>query len=648
MADHDTASIEFGANAPETKLIREVYAACSVDAARHGQIAPPLNPLATPIAGNPPLSADPIPVEDIFDKKHEATLFSVPKDDLDPLIVAAAKVNTSPHIFSERQMSGPRWDTPKQLEIAKMDRLGSKIDVAADDPRIAHLKVVETMWTGRAKIDDLGNITKDNARCVARGDLHSKHYAVTANQSTSPVVRTPSLNTIDAVSVLRRQHMAPFDVPGAYLQGNQRPAEQIVCRPPVGFRKYDERGVEILWLMLSPLYGQADSGAIWNRTWDEFATAAKPEGCSLERCPQEPCVYSKRIGDPDEDAPTDSYVTCPLYVDDGRLYYDPSNDAVAEAAEDRARLTKRFGIEFKAIDPKTDYFLGANRVSSDDRSSCVLKANTYIADMGKRFLPGIDALKSSEAFPSSWSYTPADETLVKAWESAMETRPKATEPLLKKYGSLYGAVLHASKFRPEILASLGLLGSCLTFPTEMLYYCLVRVLVYLLRTMHLGITYSAHAPKANVLRAYADSNWSERRSTTGFVIFLAGGAINCASRRQHCITMSSCEAELVALAELAIELIHVSAMTAHIGLSRSGPISVYTDNKGAHDLCHRFTSAQNSRHIDRKVFKMRELRGAGVVTVEHVPTDSNPADIFTKILSRQVFEKHRKTVLNSM
>ena len=63
-------------------------------------------------------------------------------------------------------------------------------------------------------------------------------------------------------------------------------------------------------------------------------------------------------------------------------------------------------------------------------------------------------------------------------------------------------------------------------------------------------------------------------------------------------------------------------------------------------MCHRYTSAQNSRHVDRKLFKMWELRGAGEVTVDYVPTDDNPADLFTKILSRQPFEKHRKTVLN--
>ena len=380
-------------------------------------------------------------------------------------------------------MCGPRWDTPKQLEIAKMDRLGAKIDVAADDPRIAHLKVVETMWTGREKINDDGTWVKDNARCVARGDLHRKHYSVTSNQTMSPVVRTPSLNAIDAVSALRQQHMCPFDVPGAYLQGDQRGDEQIVTRPPVGFRKFDERGVEIYWLMLNPLYGQADSGAIWNRTWNDFVT--EPDTCAYDRCPQEPCVYSKRLGDPHEDDPDDSYLTLPIYVDDGRIYYDPTDAACTEAQADRDRLTKRFGIEFKAIDPKSDYFLGANRISSDDRGSCTLKATTYISDMGARFYPDVDLSKTSEAFPSSWSYTPADETLVNAYKEACLTRPKASEALIKKYGSLYGAILHASKYRPEILAAMGLLGSCLTFPTEILYFCLVRVLVYLVRTKNL-------------------------------------------------------------------------------------------------------------------------------------------------------------------
>ena len=263
---------------------------------------------------------------------------------------------------------------------------------------------------GPGKINVDGTWKSDHARCVARGDLHSKFYHVTSNQTMSPVVRTPSLNATDAVSCLRRQHTAPFDVPGAYLQGKQRGEEQIVCRAPPGFRDYDERGVEILWLMLNPLYGQADSGAIWNRTWNEFMTS--PESCGYDRCAQEPCLYSKRLGDEHELGPDDSYITCPIYVDDGRLKYDPTAEAKAEAARDMKRMSEEFGIEFKAIDPKNDFFLGANRITSDDRSTCLLTARTYIMDMARRFFPDVDLTQSSAAFPASWSYTPADESLV--------------------------------------------------------------------------------------------------------------------------------------------------------------------------------------------------------------------------------------------
>ena len=41
------------------------------------------------------------------------------------------------------------------------------------------------------------------------------------------------------------------------------------------------------------------------------------------------------------------------------------------------------------------------------------------------------------------------------------------------------------------------------------------------------------------------------------------------------------------------------------------------------------------------------MRGAGLVTVKYLGTEENTADLFTKILDRQPFEKHRKTVLNA-
>ena len=81
--------------------------------------------------------------------------------------------------------------------------------------------------------------------------------------------------------------------------------------------------------------------------------------------------------------------------------------------------------------------------------------------------------------------------------------------------------------------------------------------------------------------------------------------------------MSTTEAEL---ADCAIELIYMMSLLAFIGYTCATDVLVETDNKGAYDLCHRFSSAQHSRHIDRKLFKMRELRGKAIVKVGYIPT----------------------------
>ena len=77
-----------------------------------------------------------------------------------------------------------------------------------------------------------------------------------------------------------------------------------------------------------------------------------------------------------------------------------------------------------------------------------------------------------------------------------------------------------------------------------------------------------------------------------------------------------------------------------------GPTLVGTDNKGAYDLCHRATVGRHSRHVERKVFKMRELRFAGKVKVELVPTKDNASDMLTKALDEYTFARHRDTIMN--
>ena len=73
-------------------------------------------------------------------------------------------------------------------------------------------------------------------------------------------------------------------------------------------------------------------------------------------------------------------------------------------------------------------------------------------------------------------------------------------------------------------------------------------------------------------------------------------------------------------ADLAIELLHITEVAEFLGHEINGALECCTDSKAAYDLCHRFTSTQNTRHVDRKLFKMRELRGAKCAVVGHMPT----------------------------
>ena len=107
----------------------------------------------------------------------------------------------------------------------------------------------------------------------------------------------------------------------------------------------------------------------------------------------------------------------------------------------------------------------------------------------------------------------------------------------------------------------------------------MRVLVYLLRTRRLGITYTKHGEDAKRLSARADANWRSTRSTTGFCIFLANAVIAHKCQRQGCIAMSTTEAELVALAQCAIEMIYIISLLKFIGYVCKGDVMVETGNK---------------------------------------------------------------------
>jgi hypothetical protein len=138
------------------------------------------------------------------------------------------------------------------------------------------------------------------------------------------------------------------------------------------------------------------------------------------------------------------------------------------------------------------------------------------------------------------------------------------------------------------------------------------------------------------------SNEVARRSTTGFVFLLAGGAIRWQTRLQPTIAMSTTEAEYMAAGAATKEALWLRKLQHDLNLF-PGPscIKMFGDNQGALALIKNPVHHARSKHIDVLHHAIRERVSRKEVKFEFCPTQDMISDLFTKPLNRVQFMKLR-------
>jgi hypothetical protein len=167
----------------------------------------------------------------------------------------------------------------------------------------------------------------------------------------------------------------------------------------------------------------------------------------------------------------------------------------------------------------------------------------------------------------------------------------------------------------------------------------MRVIKYLNGTVEVGISLGGDVSGNIDLRAYADAAYgvhTDAKSHSGIYITLGLGPILWKSIKQKCVTRSSCEAELVALSELASLAIWVRDILRECGeLDVRTPVRIMEDNKAAIDLVTNGASTSDrSRHVHIRNCFVAQFVASGVFEISHCPTEYMIADIFTKPLTR--------------
>jgi len=148
------------------------------------------------------------------------------------------------------------------------------------------------------------------------------------------------------------------------------------------------------------------------------------------------------------------------------------------------------------------------------------------------------------------------------------------------------------------------------------------------------------------MTVFSDSDYagdSETRiNVTGFCVFLMGAPISWKSKAQRNVTLSSSEAEFVALSEAAKEIKLIVQVLLSIEIKVELPIIVHVDNVGAIFMAENVSTSPRTKHVDVHYHFVREFVEEGFIKIIFVRTKDNKADIFTKNVVGDLFDKHNK------
>ena len=142
-------------------------------------------------------------------------------------------------------------------------------------------------------------------------------------------------------------------------------------------------------------------------------------------------------------------------------------------------------------------------------------------------------------------------------------------------------------------------------------------------------------------RVYVDSsfgNGNQRRSIYGYVIFINGNVVHWKSKVSPMVSLSSTEAEFVAMAMTLKDIKWISTIISELFLNISSTI-VFCDNQGALRIFKAESSTARTRHLDIKLQFLKTLAHNENYELRFVQTQDNVADCFTKGLNRLNFKK---------
>ena len=220
----------------------------------------------------------------------------------------------------------------------------------------------------------------------------------------------------------------------------------------------------------------------------------------------------------------------------------------------------------------------------------------------------------------------------------------------KPYRQLIGALMYVLMTRPDCAVAVNELARFCNNPGPTMWTAAKRVLRYLKGTKSLGVRFKCK-PGCKV-KVYVDSSHAddidERRSRCGHAIMFNGAPICWRTVLQKRKALSTAEAEYRAATIAAKDILWLRNLLHELGRDQREATVMMEDNAACIKMIENPVVSSRNKYIELDCHFVRDHHKLGHVRIKKVATADQTADILTKRLPRESFERHRRTLLTKI
>ncbi|KAG8485609.1 hypothetical protein CXB51_018990 [Gossypium anomalum] len=448
----------------------------------------------------------------------------------------------------------------------------------------ANRRAVGCKWLFKVKTRADGTVERYKARLVAKG--FSQNTGLDYQDTFSPVVRVTTICTVLVIPVMKNWSLRQVDVNNAILNGEL--AEDIYMEQPPGFEESGPNGEKLVCKLNKALYGLRQAPRAWFQTLRQYLI----DQLGFRTAKTDPSLFIR--------AASDSILLLIVYVDDIVL------TGSSNAKIDRVVQLLHTKFALKDMGP-LNFFLGITVERSF--KGLVLSQQKYVREILAQ--TGMSASAPTPTPMVSFPKLVADDA----------------SPFLAD-GSLYRSIVGKLQYlcitRPDLAYCVNKLSQFMNAPREVHWKAVKRALHYLSGTINHGLFYSKGQFQ---LTCYSNADWAssieDRRSTTGYVVYLGSNPIAWCSKKQAVVSRSTSEAEYRSLANCVSKLLWIKQLLGEVGVITCQTPVIWCDNTSTVSM------AANPTHHAK---------------VNYIPSDKQIADAFTKPITPKTFGSVRQAL----